>query len=189
MINLDQIKAEDFLKKTDNVVVIIMAAIALLVAFKINTKNRNATQALLQKISTQKSKDILFSEIDVLVKDIQAYKKEIFFEKDSAGLLNLINEWARSSGLDLISLRPQPIDNAGDFFNYTPISLEAKGDYFSLGQFLSLAEGYEGFIDIANLQISQPIRQRDNLANLSISITLNAVVLEEPNLSEYILKK
>ncbi|MEW6008086.1 MAG: type 4a pilus biogenesis protein PilO [Candidatus Omnitrophota bacterium] len=189
MINLNEIKAEEIFKKTDNVVVIIMAVVALLVAFKINTKNRNTLQLLHEKISSQKSKDTLFSDIDTLVKDIQLYKKEIFFEKDSAGLLNLINEWAKSSGLDLISLRPLLTDTSGQFFNYTPITLMAKGDYLSLGQFLSLAEGYEGFIDITSLQISPQASQRENLAYLSISITLHAVVLKEPNLSEYISKK
>ncbi len=189
MLDFNQIKIEDVFKKTNNLIILVMVLLAIFMAFRINAKNSHSARILLQKINTQKSKDILASQIDTLLKDIQVYKKEIFFEKDSAAMLNLINEWARSSGLDLISLRPLPVERSNRFFYYSPISLEAKGDYFNLGQFLSLAEGYPGFIDITNLQISKEPGKVVNLGRLNISISLNAVSLKEPDLSEHIAKK
>lgn len=192
MINLNQIKIEDFIKKSDNLLIIAIVALGLVFTVKINAKNVSLANNLTQKIKTQKKSSTLFSKINALASDYQDYKKNIFFQKDSAQVVNLINEWARNFGVEITSIRPQYTKESGNFL-YIPIELEAKCDYSALGQFLSRLENYDGFIDIVNLRINPDrfARREVNPApdRLNINLTLNAMVLKELDISEAISKK
>lgn len=192
MLNLSQIKIEDIIKKSDNLIVIAILFVSLLIALKIYGKNNLSAINLNQKIDTQKKIGIILSDINTRAADIQEYRKKIFFEKDSSGLVSTVNDLARTAGVQIVSLRPLFLKEAGQL-SILPIELEAKGDYYALGQFLSLIENYEGFIEIAALRITSVARMQSQGSQgentLNISLSLKAYTLKELDVSEVFSKR
>jgi len=186
MINLNQIKVEDILKKGDILLIIVIIFVGLIIAVKVNAGNKNNAEVIFKEIKLKKEMNTFLSDINVAARDYEIYKKEIFFGEDSTRLLNLINEWARSFGVEIISLRPRNLGETDLFLNI-PIELTAKSNYFSLGQFLSRIESYKGFIDIKNLTITpeRTFQTRKSLESESLKVTLllNAVILKELGIS------
>ena len=186
MINLNQIKVEDILKKGDILLIIVIIFVGLIIAVKVNAGNKNNAEVIFKEIKLKKEMNTFLSDINVAARDYEIYKKEIFFGEDSTRLLNLINEWARSFGVEIISLRPRNLGETDLFLNI-PIELTAKSNYFSLGQFLSCIESYKGFIDIKNLTITpeRTFQTRKSLESESLKVTLllNAVILKELGIS------
>jgi Tfp pilus assembly protein PilO len=192
MLNLSQIKVEDILKKGDNIFIIAILVFGLIFALKINAKDNKSVRELTQKIGEQKKTEQLFLKINALAKDFQEYRKNIFFEKDSSQVVDLINDWARSANVQITTLRPQALREVGQFI-YFPLELEAKGDYYTLGQFLSLVENYEGFIEVAGLNIRRDTSQQQsqNVApvRLAVNVSLAALTLKDFNISDIISKR
>lgn len=189
MINLNEIKIEDVLKKSDNLIIIAILIVGLIIALKINGTKSNAANILTQKINAQKKLDVFLTEINAMASNYQQYKKKIFFDKDSSQIVNMINDWTRSAGLEIISIRPLFLKEEGQFYQI-PIELNVKGDYYNLGQFLSLIESYEGFIDIKSLKISPQragyIVEKEQSDKLNITLSLNGVTLKKLDISEAI---
>lgn len=190
MINLNEIKIEDILKKSDNLILIAIVLVGLIIVSRVNSANANSADLLLKKIDAQKQINTISSEINIVVGDYQGYKNEIFFDKDSAEIVNLINELARQFDLEIISLRPLYLKEA-EVFSYLPLELQAKGDYYSLGQFLSQIESYAGFIDISKLKVvSLRFNRRTEASKeeiLKITLSLNALILKELDISKDVL--
>ncbi len=192
MINLNQIKIEDIIKKSDNLVIIAIILLGLIITVKVNAKNVSLSNTLTKKISVQKKMGSLFTKINESASDYQDYRKKIFFEKESSTIVNLVNEWARNYDVEVTSIKPQYTKESGKFL-YVPIELEAKADYFGLGQFLSQIENYEGFIDVTGLRVS-PMgysRSERNMKpdQLNISLSFTAVALKDLDISEVITKR
>lgn len=192
MINLNQIKIEDIIKKSDNLIIIAIVLLGLIITVKVNAKNVSLSNTLTKGIGEQKKISSLFSKINETASDYQDYRKKVFIEKDSSQIVNLINEWARNFGVEITSIRPQYIKESGRFL-YVPIELEARTDYFGLGQFLSRIENYDGFIDIVNLRVLPQayIRGEKNIKNdqLKVNLSLAAIALKELDISEVITKR
>jgi hypothetical protein len=192
MINLSQIKIEDIIKKSDNLVIIAIILLGLIITVKVNAKNVSLSNALTKKISVQKKMSSLFTKINGSASDYQDYRKKIFFEKDSSVIVNLVNEWARNYDVEVTSIKPQYVKESGKFL-YVPIELEAKTDYFGLGQFLGQIENYEGFIDVTSLRVFPQgyNRGEKNIKQdqLNISLSFTAVALKDLDISEVITKR
>lgn len=192
MINLSQIKIEDIIKKSDNLVIIAIICLGLIITVKVNAKNVSISNSLTKKISAQKKMSSLYSKINESASDFQDYRKKIFFEKDSSIIVNLVNEWARNYDIEVTSIKPQYIKEGGNFL-YIPIELEANADYFGLGQFLSQIENYEGFIDVNSLRVMPKNYNRGEKNakqdRLNISLSFNAVALKDLDISEVITKR
>lgn len=193
MINLSQVKIEDLIKKSDNIFIVLIVLVSLIFVARVNGKNAVMANSLTQKINTAKKTQNLFRDINIAATDYDDYKKKIFFPKDPNQVINMINEWAGSSNVEITSLRPQYLKESGLFF-YVPIDIEAKGDYAGLGKLLSRIENYEGFADIVNLRITPERNSRmGNKAlasdKVNISLSFNALFLKDLDISEVILKR
>ena len=192
MINFNQIKIEDILKKGDNLIVIAIVCVGLVFALKINGKNSLKLRSISEKINSQKKINTLISDINVQAQKFEAYKKAIFFKKDSSQIVNMLNEWAKNSKAEIISLRPLFLKEV-DQWRTLPIEIEAKDDFYGLGQFLSLIESYGGFIDIVSLRLD-PVRDmskesKDKSDLLNISLSLQAFMIKDLDISEAFSKK
>jgi Tfp pilus assembly protein PilO len=187
MINLNEINAADVFKKRSNVMVALIILTGLIISLRILAMSNAAIGSIQEKIRENQKTQGILANLDSIAKTYSQYQQKIFFTKDSAKIVDMINEWAQASGVEIISLRPLS-SNGSDIFLRIPIELEAVSDYYNLGQFLGRIESYEGFMEVVSLRVSKP-RSRPGQENnessmMNFNLSLNVLSLKNLELNK-----
>ncbi len=125
----------------------------------------NDCALLVQKIEHAKR---AFSEAQFQASNLDAYKKEVKIveaqlaslseelpqQNELAGFLDDASQQAASAGVKLIAVQPLKDTNKG-FYSETEVSLKIRGDYNTLGVFVSNMAGIKRIVTIHDFKLTK----------------------------------
>ena len=82
-------------------------------------------------------------------------------------LVTNINQLARKEAMDIISIRPLPVEE-GDFYSRIQAALELEGSYHQAGRLIAAIEGSEVFIQITGVKAA-PLYEKSSGSGRAIA--------------------
>lgn len=147
---------------------IVLVIITIIVSLNIYKKHAGQAESItIQKDSELKKKKVLES-IVYSEKMIEAYKR-LLVRKDPSFVMNSINNLARDSGIEVLSIKP--VSEMQQVFSIRiPYDLTIRADnYHSLGKFISRLESHQLVLMVDSMSIKYDNQTRKINANLKLS--------------------
>lgn len=167
-----------FFKHRNKIINIAALVLALYFAFKIYNAQEGRTRMLMEQRQIEIKKNEVLEEIGQLQKKFAEYKKSIN-NKDVSSVINILNNIARNSSTDIISVRPLQQEGDFSFYNQYFFDLKVKAkDYHTLGRFMSNLEGDPSILNVDIAKIAPETRPErggqfsELIAELKISTIL-----------------
>lgn len=163
----------------NNILNIAVIFLAIILAFNIH-KGQNRAQGLLnQRRDMALKKNEVLGNIGQLEKTANSYRG--FFHKDSAQVINTLNNIARDSSVKISSIKPQAEIILPLYVKY-PFDLVVSMDsYHYLGKFISKIESYSNTYIVEKIEI-KPVGQilrADQEYRLDVNLRISAVSLKD----------
>lgn len=167
-------------------ILFISAAVALLAVFigvafiygpfisrKVGLRNR---------IIEERKRNLYLAQIKILKEHVNLYEERLPEQKSLSLLLDEVSRLASESGLEIISIKPEPPEDKGRFIKFS-IRLKADLTYHRLGSFLSKFESSKKFIKIENIQLRRVEEAQEEKMGkafkVSADILVSSIILKD----------
>ncbi len=149
--------------------------LALFIAFQVYKSTDERINTLTGKKNEELKKNAVLQEIAALEKKIEGYKK-VFAEKDMSSIVETISTIARSSSVDIVSIKPIEKETSADYVKLTFLITVSSPNYHLLGNFISQIEADKDVYMVSEVSINSADPEnmkeganRDLRVNLKIS--------------------
>ncbi|MEW5758119.1 MAG: type 4a pilus biogenesis protein PilO [Candidatus Omnitrophota bacterium] len=166
-------------------ILLVVIVVSLFFAYKVWQIQVEKVNSLKNMISEEETKIEVLTSIQSLNQKIDSYAK-VLKKEDVASMITKINNFASSTGIEIISIQPQREEFKDGVYKILPINLNINGTYHNIGRFISLLEAKEQFFRIKdfNLTSSRGVgefgleKKESKLQSLSCSLVLESIYLE-----------
>lgn len=151
---------------------ITLILLSLFISIKIYKSQGKTIESLREQTLEESKKNEVLLDILSLEKKIGLYK-DLLHKKDATVALSTLDNLAKESNINILSIRPYPVE---EFTDYIKISFELSlnaPNYHSLGKFISRIENQQDVYMIDSLSI----RANNELKGLNVSLKVNTIAL------------
>ncbi len=132
------------------------------------------TASLKQEKQIDQQKAALLGELAATEAKVSRYALIFSEKKDASWLIDTVSHAAEVSGIAVTSITPSQNEEAGDYTK-TPIQIQLKGPYHSLGDFVSRIENDPHFIKVSHVSMGNTgANKKEATPNLGIAVLLYA---------------
>ncbi|MFA6349593.1 MAG: type 4a pilus biogenesis protein PilO [Candidatus Omnitrophota bacterium] len=175
---MDNINFPDLFNKNKNMVINgLIVIVAMFISFNVYSNQNKQIVALGEQKDQEVQKNQILVEIAGLEKKVNIYTKKIN-SKDTSSIINKIGNIAKTSSIELVSIRP---DKVGDYGQYTKYNFTVNVDsdsYHKLGVFVSRLENSPDIYFIDNMQISVQQEGESRPSKLSVSLNVSTILIK-----------
>lgn len=164
----------------NKIVYIILILVCLLIARNIFIAGQKEVKALTVRQEEEKKKNSILNEIGLLEKKLVTYKK-MLNTKDTSGILDSITNLAKSSGIKILSMKPQ-IQKDQPLYTYLSYDLNVNADkFYKIGKFITLLENDPLVFFIDNLSITNKIvvEGTSSVVKVNADFTVGTLLIKE----------
>lgn len=170
------------LENKEKIFSITILILALLIAAAIYRSQSRHLYLLTIKKDTEIKKNAVLGKIKESEKKIKFYKG-LLKEKDASSIVNAINNIAKDSGVQIISIEPQAEEKQSLYVNYPFILTINADNYHAIGKFISKIESYSNVYFTQAISI-RPLGDLSNeesegtapkINKLTVNLTLNII--------------
>ena len=140
-------------------IAVALLLIALGISFKIIQNSNKKIIKLNQLIEREGKRNFLLSEMQQMQKEFIRYKQKLPSTTDTNWFINEITTFAKSAGVNLISVQPEKIISAGDI-REIPIRIVIECGYHPLGSFVEAIENTSIFLRVEELVLQKVATQQ-----------------------------
>jgi len=161
----------------DKIINIIIILIALFIIFKIYKSQINNTKSLEEKRDAEIKKNTVLNDIGKSEGMLNAYNKGLS-KKDLSSVINIINNIAQVSGIEINSLKPLRQEDYPVYVKY-PFELKFNThSYHPIGKFISNLENHPALFFVNSLSVKQlsEARMPGEEGNFEVELTLSIFV-------------
>jgi len=149
------LKKEDLIKNRVLLIGIGMGLFSLWFAYnKIYKTTTNSVKEINASISTESANVGILKRLNVLQSTLHGYEGYFVKEADVSWLVDKISKAAGDSGLNIISLTPQPLVSRR-LFVYGSVNLAASGTFHQLGDFVANIENFREFVKVEKVSFKK----------------------------------
>ena len=161
------LKKEDLIKNRVLLIGIGMGLFFLWFAYnKIYKTTVNSVKGINTSISTENANVDILKRLSTLQHTLSDYRGYFAKETDASWLVDKVSKEASNSGLNIISLNPQPLATRRSFVCGS-VNLTAGGTFHQLGDFVAKMENSKEFIKIEKLSF----KKNNELLNVDMVIS------------------
>ena len=162
---------EEIGKHKNKALNILIAIIALFVAYRIYEVQAKKLAVLKEKSETETKKNAILDDISQIYQRINTLKKGVN-SKDISTAINTIASMAKENSVKIISIRPQK-EQPGYLYTKYPIELVVSLDsYHSLGKFISKLESHPDIYSVEVLEMKPQVFWQEGEADQKISVNI-----------------
>ena len=157
----------------------VVIAAAVFVSFKIYAYQGQERAKLIQQKEQEMQKNQVILHISRLEKKFALYKK--LFTSSPTTVIDTLGEYAKMSGVRIVSLRPGP-EIGGEIFTKFPFDVTIAADgYHSVARFISSLENSSDVYIVENLSLKPQGAQSPGQTKIRVdgSLRISALVLRQ----------
>ncbi|MCX5711532.1 MAG: type 4a pilus biogenesis protein PilO [Candidatus Omnitrophica bacterium] len=151
--------------------------LALIISFNIFNAQNKGVAVLEERKNQEIQKNQILSEISLLEKKVNVYKKGIN-SKDISSVINKIGNIAKDSSVYLVSVRPEKSADYGQYTKYNFFVNVSSDNYHKLGDFVSRIENSPDIYFIDNLQISLVAASEAEPGKLNANFYISTILIK-----------
>jgi len=155
--NLNKIKVNDLLKRIDVVIYIIFLSLGLLFSNQIVKAQKKKITAIKEEIVVEEQKILLGKELVSVDNDVLLIIKD-YLKKDSAQIINFLQQSALEAGVRIVSLNPDK-SKENSYIEVALFNLVLEAEYKNLCKFISLLELQKDLVQIESISIKSRLLQ------------------------------
>ena len=155
MFKLEPIKLDLIIKNKNKVFNLGIIFLFLYAAFRIYSFGTKQESRLIAEKENEFKKNKVIENIALLEKITEGYKK-ILTKKDLGSVMNTMSDIAKSSSVEIISIKPLTEESRGDHSRFSFAITAKVSNYHSLADFISKVENYKDVYFVDEIVISSP---------------------------------
>lgn len=154
MVSLQNIDAQQILKRKDIVVYIVIIICVIFLVRTINQKQAVHIMVLEKSIEEAGTIIDLQKKVDGVRKEIQKYRNELPMAREFTDVINEVSRMARKNKIEIANFTQQQVRNS-DYSYQLPLSLSVNGDYYDIWSFLRDLENSQELFTFENISITK----------------------------------
>ena len=135
----------------------------------IEEENAELAKKIADAADKEKKSVQLKEDLTELRKNLVTYERILPDEKEIENIMDLLNDFKKAAGVDILSMRPRTVRMAGGAgranYQHHPYDLSVRGTYFGFMRFINLLETHRRFIKVDKFSV----KVRDSELQVPIS--------------------